>query len=82
MCYPESVSTLHKKGENKDNIRTEIQFNEEIKLPIEKGAQVGTLLVKDGKETLMEVPLTVDQTVKEASYYKLLQRTIAEIAKH
>jgi D-alanyl-D-alanine carboxypeptidase (penicillin-binding protein 5/6) len=82
IVLSESVSTLHKKGENKDNIRTEIQFNEEIKLPIEKGAQVGTLLVKDGKETLMEVPLTVDQTVKEASYYKLLQRTIAEIAKH
>ncbi|WP_087971588.1 D-alanyl-D-alanine carboxypeptidase family protein [Oceanobacillus rekensis] len=76
-----SVSTLHKKGENEKDIRTEIVLDETWDLPVQKGEQVGILYVRDGENILSEVPLTVEEDVEKASYFTLLKRTLQEMAK-
>ncbi|WP_156289285.1 D-alanyl-D-alanine carboxypeptidase family protein [Oceanobacillus salinisoli] len=82
IIVPESVSTLHRKGESTDDVTTDISLNEEIPLPINKGEQVGVLTVKNGEEVISEIPLTVESDVKQATYFTLLKRTLQEIAKN
>ncbi|WP_068671956.1 D-alanyl-D-alanine carboxypeptidase family protein [Oceanobacillus sp. Castelsardo] len=82
IIVPESVSTLHKKGESTEEVKTEIKLKEDFALPINRGDDVGTLTVKNGNEIILEVPLTVNNDVTKASYLTLLKRTLQEMAKY
>ncbi|RKQ37717.1 D-alanyl-D-alanine carboxypeptidase family protein [Oceanobacillus halophilus] len=82
VIVPESVSTLHKKGESTENVSTEISLKEDLTLPISKGEEVGTLIVKNDKEIISKVALTVEKDVKNAKYFTLLKRTLQEMAKY
>ncbi|HLR66374.1 D-alanyl-D-alanine carboxypeptidase family protein [Virgibacillus alimentarius] len=78
----DSVSTLHRKGQSKENITTSTVLNDEINLPMKKGDQAGTLIVKKGDKVLSETPLVVNQEVKPASYLTLLKRSMQSMAKN
>lgn len=82
IIVPESVSTLHKKGDSVEEIKTEVQVEQELTLPIKQGEQIGLLTVKNGDQVISEVPLTVNRDVEKASYFTLLKRTIKEMAKY
>jgi serine-type D-Ala-D-Ala carboxypeptidase (penicillin-binding protein 5/6) len=82
IIVPESVSTLHKKGESKEEVTTEIKLKEVFSLPINRGDEVGTLTVKNGNDIISEIPLTVNTDVTKASYFTLLKRTLQEMAKY
>lgn len=76
----ESISTLHKKGEEPQDITTSVQM-EEVTLPLKKGEKVGTLVVKNGKNVLSKTPLTINHDAKPASFLTLFKRSIGEMTK-
>lgn len=82
IVVPESVSTLHRKGESIEEVSTEVNIKEDLTLPINQGEQVGMLTIKNGDEILTQVPLTVNRDIQKASYFTLLKRTLKEIAKY
>lgn len=82
VIVPESVSTLHKKGESTESISTEVKLNENSTLPIKKGEEVGTLTVKNDDKVIARVPLTVKEDIEKATYFTLFKRTLKEIAKN
>lgn len=67
----EDITILLKKTEEGKNFQFETKINE-VKLPLKKGDTVGSLIVKqeDGS-TLKEVPLTVAEDVKKASFFEV-----------
>jgi D-alanyl-D-alanine carboxypeptidase (penicillin-binding protein 5/6) len=77
----ESISTLHKKGEEPKDIKTAIKLNE-VNLPMKKGDRVGTLIVKNGNKVLFKSPLTIDEDVQPASFLTLFKRSINEMVKY
>ncbi|WP_285890803.1 D-alanyl-D-alanine carboxypeptidase family protein [Mesobacillus maritimus] len=71
----ERISLLTKKGEDIKKIEEKISIKKDLKAPIEKGDQVGTLkLIQDGK-TLVETKLVASEAVKKASWWQLYKRS-------
>ncbi|MCG1029834.1 D-alanyl-D-alanine carboxypeptidase family protein [Virgibacillus halodenitrificans] len=76
----ESISTVHRKGEDTKNVETVITLDSEFTLPLKKGAKVGMLYVKDGDKTLSKTPLTVKEDIEKASYLTLFKRSVQKLA--
>jgi serine-type D-Ala-D-Ala carboxypeptidase (penicillin-binding protein 5/6) len=77
----EPISLLTKKGENIDKVKKEISLIKNLKAPVSKGDQVGTIkLVKDGK-VLSESPLVANENVKQAGWWKLFKRSFGMFTK-
>lgn len=77
----DSVSTLYKKGEEPDDITTSIEIKDHVQLPLDKGAQVGTLHVKSNGNIVSETALVVNEEVQSATYFTLLKRTLEQMVK-
>lgn len=75
------ISVLHKKGEALDDIHTEINMQESLTLPIEKGEQIGSLIVRRGKDEISVHPLTVERDIHKASYLNLVKRSFKKMLK-
>jgi len=75
----QAISTIHTKGEERENITSEYKIDESISLPVKKGDPVGVLTIKNGEEILLEAPLTVDQPIESASFITLLKRSLQEL---
>ncbi|WP_121611945.1 D-alanyl-D-alanine carboxypeptidase family protein [Mesobacillus foraminis] len=70
----ERISLLTKKGESIDNVEQKITMKKNLKAPIQKGDEVGTLkLIQDGK-TMVESQLVASKAVKEANWWQLYKR--------
>lgn len=77
----EPISLLTKKGESVEKVQKTITLQKNLKAPVLKGDQVGTLkLVKDGK-VLSESPLVANEDVKEANWWKLFKRSFGMFTK-
>jgi D-alanyl-D-alanine carboxypeptidase (penicillin-binding protein 5/6) len=77
----EPISLLSKKGESVDEIQQEIVLKKNLRAPLRKGDQVGTLkLVKDGK-ILMKSPLIAKDDVSTATWWKLYKRSFGMFTK-
>ncbi|HHW39414.1 MAG TPA: D-alanyl-D-alanine carboxypeptidase [Bacillales bacterium] len=78
----EHISLLTKKGESIDDVEQEVIINENIKAPINKGDQLGKLILKKGDKILVESPLVANTEVKVATWWNLLKRTVGDFAKY
>lgn len=77
----EPISLLTKKGESIEKVKKEITLKKNLKVPVHKGDQVGTIkLIKDGK-VLSQSPLVANQDVKEAGWWKLFKRSFGMFTK-
>ncbi|MET3696182.1 D-Ala-D-Ala carboxypeptidase DacF [Bacillus oleivorans] len=77
----ESISLLTRKGEKVDDVEKKVVINDKIRAPLQKGDEVGSLvLVKNGK-VLVESPLVVKDSVEKASWWTLYKRTFGNFAK-
>jgi serine-type D-Ala-D-Ala carboxypeptidase (penicillin-binding protein 5/6) len=77
----EPISLLTKKGESIEKVKKEITLKKNLKAPVHKGDQVGTIkLIKDGK-VLSQSPLVANQDVKEAGWWKLFKRSFGMFTK-
>lgn len=75
------ISTVHKKGEKAEKFTTSINLNDSIALPLKKGEEVGTILVKNGDKILSKTPLIAKKKAEPASLVTLFNRTLKRIAK-
>lgn len=79
--YP--VSLLHKKGEKSSNFyETQVKINKDINVPMKKGEEVGTLIVKKDDEIVLETPLIIDEDMEKATLFTLFKRSLKNIAKY
>lgn len=70
----ERISLLTKKGESIETVEQKITMKKNLKAPIQKGDEVGTLrLVQDGK-TMVESKLVASKAVEEANWWQLYKR--------
>ena len=75
----QAISTLHSKGEAFENLTTEYELDDNLTLPIHAGDEIGRLLVKNNDEVLVEAPLTVEQSIDNASFLTLWKRSLQEL---
>ncbi len=52
----------------KAGITQSVSLKESVNAPVEKGAVLGTLTVKSGEETLLEIPLTAAKAVEKLTF--------------
>lgn len=53
-----------------------IELNENMKAPILKGDEIGTLIVENGGKVVSETPLVAEDEVLEASWWTLFKRVL------
>ena len=72
------VAILSKKGTNNMKEYTYEVKIDNMKLPLNKGDEVGKLIVKNGTEIIKEAPLTITENVKSLSFLELFKNTILD----
>lgn len=72
----ESISILTKKTESIDEVVEKIELNENMKAPILKGDEIGTLVVENDGKVVSETPLVAEDEVTEASWWTLFKRVL------
>ncbi|MFK3937854.1 D-alanyl-D-alanine carboxypeptidase family protein [Alkalihalobacillus sp. NPDC078783] len=72
----ESISILTKKTESIDEVVEKIELNENMKAPILKGDEIGSLIVENGGKVVSETPLVAEDEVLEASWWTLFKRVL------
>lgn len=77
----ESIALLTKKGEEMKDVTEKVIFKDNLKAPIEKGQEIGTIkFEKDGK-TLVESSLVAKEAVNEATWWQLFKRSLGMFTK-
>jgi serine-type D-Ala-D-Ala carboxypeptidase (penicillin-binding protein 5/6) len=74
----ESVSILTKKGVNIDDVTERMEIDQQLRAPIVKGDQVGTLYIEKEGEVLSETPLVAGDDVFDASWWKLFKNVLSK----
>src|SRR5690625_116502 len=82
MVASQSISTIHKKGESTDDLEVTVNLDNNYELPMKKGTQTGTIIVKNDGEVISETPIVTKQNVEKASYMTLFKRTMQSLAKY
>lgn len=77
----ENISLLLKKGETAKKVKTEVNVDKDLKLPVKKGQQIGFLKIYSGNKLITESPVLASETVKKASWWKLFKRTAGQMSK-
>jgi serine-type D-Ala-D-Ala carboxypeptidase (penicillin-binding protein 5/6) len=81
LVTSEPISVLTKKGQSIDQIEKVIKVKDGVKAPIQKGDELGVLILKqDGKEILRS-PIVAKESVAEASWWDLFKRTLQNFTK-
>lgn len=77
----EPISILTKKGENIEDAKKQVSIQKNIKAPVQKGDQVGTLeIVREGK-IVVKSPLVASENVREATWWELYKRAFGMFTK-
>lgn len=78
----DAAKIIFAKGKKPDNLKTEINLERQLNLPLKKGETVGSLVIKQGQEVLSETDLIVDEEVKSASMFTFIKRSLQYLAKN
>lgn len=77
----ERISLLTKKGENIEDVKQKVVLDKDLKAPIKKGDQIGTLTIEKKGETLVKSPLVAKEDIDEAGWWSLYKRTMGMFTK-
>ena len=72
------VSLLNKKGEKKKEASYQIKV-QNVKAPIKKGEEVGTIEIQIDGKSLKGVPITVEKDIQKANLLELYGRNLSDI---
>lgn len=72
-------SVLLKRGDNKADIRHELQIREGLKAPIAVGQPIGKLVVYKGNSPIAEFPVESPVAVDKAGLWTLIKRTTGKL---
>lgn len=75
----EPITVLKKKTDKEQESNYEVNLNKEIKLPIQPGDQIGTLIYYYNGEVYREIPLTVKESVEKNSFIGLLGYIVSQM---
>lgn len=67
------ITVLAEKGKT-DEITSKVTLNQKVKLPLQKGDEVGKIAVYKGEEKIGEYPLVAEEEVKKAPFFQLVKR--------
>ncbi|AGI29494.1 D-alanyl-D-alanine carboxypeptidase DacF [Bacillus subtilis] len=81
LTTSEPISILTKKGEDMNDVKKEIKMKDNISAPIQKGQELGTLVLKKDGEVLAESPVAAKEDMKEAGFITFLKRTMGDWTK-
>lgn len=81
LTTSEPISILTKKGEDMNNVKKEIKMKDNISAPIQKGQELGTLVLKKNGEVLAESPVAAKEDMKKAGFITFLKRTMGDWTK-
>ncbi|MFD1738792.1 D-alanyl-D-alanine carboxypeptidase family protein [Bacillus salitolerans] len=81
VATSESISVLTKKGESIDDVTQEVKLNENVKAPVQKGDELGKLILKKNDKVIVESPLVSAEDVQIASWWQLFKRTFGSFTK-
>lgn len=70
ITLDEDITIIRKKGENKKEYKSEVKLNN-LKLPLNKGDEIGKLLVKDNNDIIKEISLKSNQEMKKRGFFNL-----------
>ncbi|MBM7701654.1 D-alanyl-D-alanine carboxypeptidase family protein [Metabacillus iocasae] len=73
----EPISVLLKKGASAKEITTEVKLKKTIHAPIQKGDEIGTIVIKKKNDVLSTSPLVAGEEIKEASWWQLFKRSFS-----
>ncbi|WP_067836683.1 D-alanyl-D-alanine carboxypeptidase family protein [Amphibacillus sediminis] len=79
LITQDAVSILTKKGENLEQLETEIILKENVVAPIEAGEVLGSLKVYLDGEIVNEVDLITEESVDRASFLKLIKDSTKQL---
>lgn len=78
----EPISILRKKGEKDTTYETKVTIVENAELPIEKGEQLGAIVLRKDKELLTESPIYADEGIEIGSLVTLMKRSLKMLTKY
>ncbi|QHJ97518.1 D-alanyl-D-alanine carboxypeptidase DacF [Bacillus subtilis] len=81
LSTSEPISILTKKGEDMNDVKKEIKMKDNISAPIQKGQELGTLVLKKDGEVLAESPVAAKEDMKKAGFITFLKRTMGDWTK-
>ncbi|MGO1136640.1 D-alanyl-D-alanine carboxypeptidase DacF [Bacillus subtilis] len=81
LTTSEPISILTKKGEDMNVVKKEIKMKDNISAPIQKGQELGTLVLKKDGEVLAESPVAAKEDMKKAGFITFLKRTMGDWTK-
>ncbi|CAF1863956.1 D-alanyl-D-alanine carboxypeptidase DacF [Bacillus subtilis] len=81
LTTSEPISILTKKGEDMNDMKKEIKMKDNISAPIQKGQELGTLVLKKDGEVLAESPVAAKEDMKKAGFITFLKRTMGDWTK-
>src|SRR5690625_7402139 len=70
------IAIVTKRNEDKNDLKTKINIQEDLTLPLTKGEQIGYLQIKKGNDIIIEKPLTIKEDVNKSSYTTFQIKTI------
>ncbi|MED3624917.1 D-alanyl-D-alanine carboxypeptidase family protein [Neobacillus thermocopriae] len=77
----EPLSLLTKKGEKTKDVKQKVTIQKNLKAPIKKGDQVGSIkLIRNGK-VILNSPLVAKKDVKQAGFWTLYKRSFGMFTK-
>lgn len=77
----EPISILNQKGEKLDKIKQKISLSKDIKAPVKQGDKVGTLVIMNKGEKVLESNLVAKKDIKPASWWGLYKRSFSMFTK-
>lgn len=77
----EPISILNEKGQGKANMKKEVKLNNDLKAPLKKGDEVGTLIIKKDGKVVTTSPLLAKDSMEEASWWNFFKRTFTTFTK-
>lgn len=76
LVADQSYGVLLRKGTDTSSIRYELNLDNSIKAPIEKGQQIGKLIIYQGDQPLKEFPVEAPEAVGKAGFWGLFKRSL------
>lgn len=81
LMTSEPISVLTKKGEKVDDVTQEVVMKKDIKAPIKKGDELGTLQLKKEEKIIAESKLVAEKDINEAGWWTLFKRVMGNFTK-
>lgn len=81
LMTSEPISILTKKGENVDDVTQEIVMKKDVRAPIKRGDELGSLQLKKDDKIIAESKLVAEKNIDEASWWKLFKRVMGDFTK-